>query len=274
MISKKLTLAAFLVYLTLSLPACGSTSPPPPTPINFLPLAVGNTWTYSRSVNPDKHVWYLQDVQRKEGGSSVLIARDINCVPGIHVETYRVIGQEKVFGEVDAWRVELESGQCRGRYEDVERILWFIDIERTKAADSSANELITYSEPWEPGLVDPPVQRRELVLLWKKLDSQEPIKTFLLINNIPIVQWTHKNIPLSITTPAGSFSECVEIIEDVIPFWDSKKGTDPFDVGWETYSYFCYNVGLVKEVQKDRNGEVTYILELTSHGVNEPKESP
>ncbi len=77
-----------------------------------------------------------------------------------------------------------------------------------------------------------------------------------------------------ITVPAGTFSNCLmncrmvngKNLADMLFEGASPVYEDDFGC-FRTESFFAKNIGLVKEVQYDREGKVTYTLDLKTFKV-------
>jgi len=272
-------------------PATATPTPVPPAPTltpmgtltstvsNLFPLAVGNSWNYSKTVSANMDVWHWRAIPIEEGGTFLTFGRRLpdsyyssielpDPRTRVCAETYSISKQvEAPCLGCPAWEIDF-TGDCQpGRYNDAQEIVWYYE---TKSDDhlqdmgpyTYAVERITYNRDalppgWEDIVVDPPVQERRFLVIWQTLTvsgSGIEVKESPSLGTDEVVEMTYRDSAVSVTTTVGSFDECVEVIEDV-----------KSEAGWTTYSYFCPGVGLVKEIQKDRNGEVTSCMELTRY---------
>lgn len=262
--------------------------------VSFLPLAVGNTWTYTRTVMPGKMVQYLITIPEKKGNADRKFAAQ-TCDPGTYDETYLIDRQEKLSDGTSTWRIKIDSPEapegCQGRYHEAQQIHWYAQSTDMAGADAEVFERITYDSSVlrDHDLVDPTVQTRNFLIEWETLGGKhaqgerldpdgttppDDYPTFTIATMVvPAASLTmfSEDAPWKVTTPAGSFDECIEAIE-YVQFDEAQSAPiiqENFGAGWVTYRYFCRGVGLVKEIQREwwKGEAVTYILELKSFNI-------
>lgn len=273
---------ALIMFLTLS-PWIASSRGKVASEADILPLAVGNTWTYSKTIPRGKEAFFQRSLIVRQGGYFLTVGTSgtetnepVSCL-----ETYKVVG----IGEKrKSWRVEITATppECRGknlrdgRYEDASRIFWEKEPNFSKDEVGIINERIIYDRDklppgWKDEVVDPIEEVRITSFVWKVLAGKDQpyisLKRELVGSNIKV---SSSNRTVSIKTPAGDFEDCVEVKEDVaIQKGNDKK--DPWSTGWTNCRYLCLGIGLVKEFQKTQSGDVLYFMELIKyHLVSSP----
>lgn len=220
---------------------------------HYLPLAKGNTWTYKKTIQGNREVfcWSLYDADR-------FIYGPLELTTGISEETYAV---EKSFVENGrkSWGIHVSGSEARdGRYGAmrgfIDKIIWrrvpssehVIEIDEIIVRHSS------FLGEWmqESPIVIEPI-RKEL-----KVSAMSGWWDNTTFHPYPIdIETTSQLEKVKITVPAGTWNEFLKICTEV--------NTD--DYQWVTCSYYARDVGLVKEIQKDRNGDLTYSLELVRY---------
>ena len=174
---------------------------------------------------------------------------------------------------------DLTHGPRDGRYQDALRIFWlkqFVDApgqpEPGKEVLGYINEKLVYDRNalgpgWRDEVSEPVEDTRVVGVIWKVLPAEG--RTFASIELRSLsgdTQIRASDTAVSLNTPAGSFLNCVETREDV----SRNNGRDlhnPSETGWIRSSVFCSNVGLVKEVERNRAGEMLYSMELQKYRV-------
>lgn len=243
---------------------------------DLLPLAVGNTWTYSTTVSEGKSSFFQRALGMKQGG--LFITTGIGAQgPLYQYETYTIVslGQES-----GSWQVEITASDSNGvnspfvkkRYDGANKVFW----QKSRIGDQDIigfiDEKIHYERDklppgWKEDVVDPIAETRTLVPIFKVLvgEKQSYIKYEVqaIGSNVKVSSF---NKMLGVNTSINNFENCVEVKEDV----EIKEANDirnPWSTGWVTYRYFCPAIGLVKELQENRAGEILYYSELIKYNL-------
>lgn len=245
----------------------------------YFPLAIGNTWTYKKtSFKPTEVYNYSEERTVESGGNTpkgstyFIIGRSLEGVmdsksPKVTQEKYTLIGKDEgVF-----FKVKVEGKNARdGRYDSIElqkepNIRWgYVKNKLCETIEGESMGTKTEKKTWcaiiEPNIVISPGKR----------EANEP----------PIWSIGAKMYKSSITVPAGEFKNCLQNLTMVrgknfaeVLFQDKSaeyvyNDDEQGDFGrFRTESFYAKNVGLVKEVQYNSKGEVTYQLELIEYNV-------
>jgi hypothetical protein len=220
---------------------------------NYLPLAVGNQWQYKRTILRDIYAWEGYAEEKEDGKSELqfLVGQPSGFAPGESTETYIITGTVEK-GGLQFWEVQVSSPQARdGRYGGVytqpDRILW--GRVASSAEIIEIDEILTQEAGYFIG-----AKREERILVVEPL-IQDNVQATLSHTRLPEIQYTALPDLTQVDVPAGKFSCSVEVV--------TKVDTDQFK--WETHSFYAPHIGLVKEVQYDDAGKVTYTLELVQY---------
>jgi hypothetical protein len=221
---------------------------------HYLPLAEGNTWTYKKAIPENREVfcWSVYQPGKYMFGP-------IKLNTGISEETYTV-KESNVENGRKFWEIQVSGPEARdGRYGamkgGIDKIIWrrvissgyIIQIDEIIVRDSF------FLGKWG--------QESPIVI--------EPIRKEINVGLLMSGWWDGKDFhPLpkeigtkalieegNITVPAGTWKEFLKVCTEV----KSKESQ------WVTCSYYARDIGLVKEIQKDRDGDLTYSLELVRY---------
>lgn len=289
----KVTLTILLVMVAF--PGCSkkeSTREKDALQSDFLPLAVGNTWVYRNSIPQGKHAYFQRAILMKQRGAKskelgyfITTGRthvqDTDRQPVDCLDTYRIIEPGETSG---SWRVEISVPESKcggdnlrdGRYGNASKIFWSKELIDTPGRPTPGKEILGYLREkiiydrnqlppgWKEDVVEPVEEIRNLGVLWKILPPKGESYFSVTIEMSRNAKLYAADKALSVKTPAGNFENCLEVKEDMtVQKGDDRK--DPWSTGWTTHRYFCAKIGLVKELQKNRSGEILYSLELVKY---------
>ncbi len=241
----------------------------------YLPLAVGNKWTYQRTVYKSDEVFhYRKQIIEKPGWNSpprgavyFTLGRTIEKMPQSSLETYS-ISNSTLTDKFASWDVEIEGTIPRdGRYSSLyikeePNVKWlYVDGGVWELMQGEYLGAETISQTWlavlEPGIIISDSAKEGEIPFWA-------IGAVL--------------IPEKITTPAGKFSSCLKnctmirgqnlkevLLKDMPPEYSEQE--DGFG-NFTTISFYAEDVGLIKEVQYNSKGELVYELALIEYKVN------
>lgn len=243
----------------------------------LLPLAVGNSWTYAKTVPQGKRAFFQRALPLQEGRSFVTIGQGVGIEGAVSCqETYTVVAS----GERGAWQVSITAsppecsaithGPRDGRYNGASKIFWEKAPSANKEFIGTLSERIVYDRErlppgWKDKVVEPIAEARDVGVLWRVLPPKG--QSYFSVTLAPVgsnFELSASDKVVALKTPAGSFDTCFAVQENIsIEKGSDKK--DPRATGWTTYRHFCLGVGLVKEWQENRAGEVLYTMELTNY---------
>lgn len=219
---------------------------------HYLPLAKGNTWTYRKTEKEKIFFWSLSERDKVWYGT-------IKSETGMSEETYAV-KESIIENGLKFWEIQVSSPKARdGRYGAVcgliDRILWgrvpssehIIEIEEIIVRKSY------FSDEWKeerPILIEPVVKDMKISVTPGRWDDTTGFHPHPL--DMTISAAIEK---LNITVSANTWKECLKVSTEV--------KTEKYQ--WTRHSYYVRGIGLVKEIQEDRNGDLTYLLELISY---------
>lgn len=191
-------------------------------------------------------------------------------------ETYTVVAS----GERGAWQISITAsppecsaithGPRDGRYNGASKIFWEKVPSDSKEFAGTLSERIVYDRArlppgWKAKVVEPIEEGRDMGVIWRILPPKG--QSYFSVKIAPV----GSNIELSasdragaLKTPASNFDTCFAVQENIRIETGSDK-QDPRATGWTTYRHFCLGVGLVKEWQENRAGEILYTMELTNY---------
>lgn len=231
---------------------------------SHFPLAVGNFWTYKRTVNSSPLHSFGYRVKEDLGGQGREGARIqiIGCEPSVNSgqERYNVIAENKDEDgfEISVKDLNLEDGEgdlADGRYafEELDKVIWVI---RKYSTGTVA--------VWEI---------REGIYFGNYVQSSDYLA--LLTPNIglgikPSIDKEGKKVYEKeiisekyngeVEVPAGKFRNCIRNTKKFIggPKFENITNID----------FYAKNVGLIQEIQYNSKGEITYKLELIDYNVD------
>jgi len=224
----------------------------------YFPLAVGNMWTYKRTVSQGKKplFWFVYEVEKSrplnqywdaridhpKGSWASYVGNAVDIESGI--ETYKIVKKIDQVGEykkLDAFEVTVSDKARDGRYElqKLEGVYW------RYTESGFVWEVIRGFHLGEGILVNDYI-------------------AFLKLNEgLEEVSERKRRISCErseeINVPAGRFKNCIENTIKSLGGIEEEEFT--------TIDYFEKNVGLVKEVQYNSKGKITYKLELINYNV-------
>jgi len=247
-------------------------------PVDYMPLAVGNTWSYTRTVAPKKRVFCYADEVLPLPDGKKSISFTVNAVrdlPDTSVESYSVTGKAgpTAWGE-DFWNVSVDGNNPRdGRFVSFAKgrhttlntkvIKWGYSgkclVEAMDGISTHTQDDRAVAFGRIMGLLEPDNH------IYQERGDGEP------------KQWLVNAMPnkATISVPAGTFDECLECVT-IVAINGAKEfafltHTDPADRNsfgkFTEKAYFAPHVGLVEEIQTDVNGDEVYRLELKSYSV-------
>lgn len=293
-------LVALVLSLVVSTAGCGDGAPSAAAPRQKLaqtalvPLAVGNTWTYSKTVPQGKHGFFqrtlLAERSEVKGQFGTFITtgrthvRETDTAAVTCLETYKVVSPGDKEG---VWQVAVTATPpaCQGdnsenlrdgRYGAAQKIVWRTEAGVSPQTVGLLTETILFDRDslppgWQDIVVEPIQDSHDLALLWKILekDEKKAVSHDLGHAYARNTSTFSSNFSSPIKTQVGSFDNCLEVHEEV-NIQKGKDTSDPFSTGWITYRFFCHGVGLVKELQKDRAGDVLYVMDLIKYELSSP----
>jgi hypothetical protein len=231
---------------------------------SYLPIAVGNTWTYSITVNPGQKLEFVLSLLVSSNQFSHYIIQSYPCGSGIYSETYTVVNQV----DESTWGIRVDhEGECQGIYRGATEILW--SLEPAALGRESAKKIIEHIEydpnappsgldRWPDRSLDLPTH--EATILWMSNESFAS-KVYQVPNGIEEI---FVGGSTEIETDAGLFKGCLGVLERVTDELLGGQESDSKE-GWIRFSGFCPGVGLAKREQKDRDGRVVYSMMLISY---------
>lgn len=232
--------------------ACTKPAPSPEQAFSgYLPLADGNTWTYTKTVSGTVLAWEGYRVAGK--GVQFVVGPSRDVTPGRSEETYSIKGKAVKYGP-GLWDVKVEPDLSKardGRYGGLltrpEKILW--------GRIPSGTDVIHIGEVLIRESVFEGEKRHEGTLL------VEPLKegVEVMVQDLKGVIFRTSPQLLDVTVAAGRFPCSLEMTMTV-------EGTQPGSK-WTTHSYYAFGVGLVREVQRDARNNEIYSLELRRYRV-------
>jgi hypothetical protein len=255
-----------------------------PDKLDFLPLAAGNNWTYVKRVPPGRRAFVERSLRLKDQRLFVTTGESVGVSGAVHcTETYTVV-RNAGGGE---WEIsvrasprecsELTHGPRDGRYLGAVRTAWMKRLMASPGMPTPGEEVLGYIQEkltydrdglppgWRDDVTEPVEETRVIGVIWKALPP--PGQSFASVELRSLAGTSvirGSDTPVSLQVPAGSFSNCIETKEDV----SRSTGRDlrnPSETGWTRRSHFCPNVGLVKEVETNRAGDVLYSMDLETY---------
>ncbi|MBU3912465.1 MAG: hypothetical protein KKE50_00070 [Nanoarchaeota archaeon] len=248
----------------------------------YFPLAIGNTWTYKKTSFKPTEIYSYTMERTVEAGwdtpkglTSFVVGRSLGGIrdskkedksPEITQEKYTITGK----GEGIFFNVKVEGENTRdGRYYSIEspilkrepNVRWgYVGNGLWETIEGKNMDTKTEKKTWctiiKPGIVVSPGNRED--------------------NKPPMWSIGAKMYKSTIAVPAGEFKNCLENLAMVhgknvgeVLFqgkpaeyvYDNPNEQSGFG-RFRTESFYAKNVGLVKEIQYNSKGEVTYQLEL------------
>lgn len=216
----------------------------------YLPLSVGNNWTYRKKVPEGAKVFFIKPYPH--GENEAILKGPSEILSGESQETF-VVKDHRTEDGIERWEITITPKTARdGRYgtgpfKNADTVLWGRVISSGSVIE--IGEIFIYNS----SILEPKERRHTLPLFVEPLLENADVTIF---GNAPGEYGSsHKRVTVEV--PAGRFEGCLEMVQKV-------KGTDEYKM-WTIHSYFASGVGLVKEIQKDEKGNTTYTLELLKY---------
>ena len=240
----------------------------------YAPLAVGNRWTYLKTVKKPVDIFYLTAMSVIRPSKELRLGKRILLTGRPHFarafaeqdeETYMIEQQIN-----DAWLVSALGQNPRdGRYIDQKpgsKIQWYYNrnsVEETVECTDAGAET-----------------QRKTILAFLQLDA---IVTDGLHHGAPHLSIGSNRHRGRIKVPAGTFTDCLRtvrithcknplevVLHSAAPEYAFEPGKNEEKMRFGrfmTESFYAKDIGLVKEVQHNALGEETYVLELRSYTI-------
>jgi hypothetical protein len=257
-----------------------------------MPLAVGNSWTYrwtspsvtnDAEVSSEKPLFYGR--QRYEYGGKGMFALCYRYMARTHDESYTVVRQdgEHFFFEITT-SPEVAMDQVRdGRFDSSRENCWtWWQSEGSRGLTESIKRGWTY--PGRQHLLDGGAEPEEL-----PADHRNAIHVewdgpgwhcgiAFSVGGTQVIE-TYELASRPVTVPAGTFTNCIEVIEEVYDKEKIKKAAGgPSEtpeailiknreefLWWRTRTLWAPGVGRVLEYQQLADGTIAYRLELVRY---------
>lgn len=224
----------------------------------YFPLAIGNEWTYKRTVSQGKKplFWFVYEVEKPrplnqywdaridhpKGSWASYVGNAVDIESG--TETYKIVKKTDQVGEykkLDAFEVTVSDKARDGRYElqKLEGVYW------RYTESGFVWEVIRGFHLGEGILVNGYIA---FLKLNEELEEVSERKRRISCKRSE-----------EINVPAGRFKHCIENTIKSLGGVEEEEFT--------TIDYFAKDVGLAKEVQYNSKGEMTYKLELIDYNV-------
>ena len=219
----------------------------------YLPLNEGNKWVYRKTVPSGSTVYVIQPWPQGKESSFVMGPSQIK--PGVFSETIRVKKKRVDSKGRESWEIEISPKTSRdGRYgagvaSGPDTLLW------GRVVSSGAIIQIDETFIFAPTVFQDERQRKIPLLI----EPFTPRVEASIINGIG--EYTSKSQRSTVKVPAGLFKDCLEM-NIAVKENSEVRTTGP---GWITVSHYAPGVGLVKEIQKNSEGAMTYLLELVEY---------
>jgi len=216
----------------------------------YLPLVVGNKWTYAKTVSGKTPVVAWEAF--KIGEKTQFVFGPVKAIAaGTYEETYSVAAITEEDGR-QRWLIDLPIATARdGRYSGLvartDKVYWGRVV--------SSEHLIEIGEiqVWEH--FAGPYKHQRTLLIDPFLEGVEAT-----LQSLTTVQTKNSAKRASVTVPAGSFSGCLMVTGTLtVP----NSGNEDGQI-WNTLSWYAPGVGLVKE-QQEHDGIASYTLELIKY---------
>lgn len=228
----------------------------------YFPLAVGNIWGYKRTVFPGKtplnrfECEVIEDLDMTGDGRHTILGFGIEPSITSRNEIYKVISQESENFIIEGYTTnkkgerEMVEGYEPYTLQELEKLIWRVN-------EWSGKTFVVY-------------EIKEGIDLGNRVHCAELIGFLkpdggLLINVEPNSESKkyHKKVMSEyggkIKVPAGTFNKTLKNTFEFI------GGVEVEDV--KIIRFFVKDVGLIKEIQYDSKGEITYQLELVEYNV-------
>jgi hypothetical protein len=209
-----------------------------PTPPSYLPLAVGNSWTY-RVEHPKDGTF--TKVNRVEKMDEIPFGPR-KGTPAFLLVTTKVGGTNGVDDRTDSWQLP-----------DGSHVLRFAERSYKNVAGTVNEEIY-----WMPSKlrVDGTAAHTTAGAIWEERYAeftamQSGIRLITPLKFDEVDTWTVEAADETVTVDAGTFSKCVRL----------KKAGSSTDAG-KTY-WYCLGVGKVKELGRAGSGQNEYLTTYT-----------
>jgi len=224
-------------------------------PFSLFPLEIGNFWEYKRK-SFSENCFYINNKIDKNGNIVDKIAAYQNDLKNEHFETYTIIHMKN-----NNFRCEVIKSSSKsknpirdGRYEKINKIEYFwkqdrnffkTEIQKELFECLKNNKMTNYA-------------CRSLIVL----DPEMGLLSFENSNSNCKIETKFIKEGNVIKVPAGTFKCRFKTVKTVFDINNNDL------MYCETVSYWCPDVGMIKEIQKLKEDKISYVLELSKYKVN------
>lgn len=234
------------------------------------PFAIGNSWTFSKTVQPGYNVQFWVQLNAQDGGTGEILLDDTLCSPGTYQQTFTVVQQ---ISET-AWEIKLTSpsDECLGRYRDASQIVWSVEPKFVSAEHQGQVivEKITYPtlpDDWilaNPEVIVEPIIHTQILAYI--LSGPE---NYVFQDNFAFAMVFYtagQDSPHS--TPAGELSACTisrATFSQDLAGHEENRIEIKLITGWQELITYCNGVGFAEFQEWDLDGNVVYKMELVEY---------
>ena len=261
---------------------------------DYLPLAKGNWWKYRKRVSAEntqigkgeEHcpIFTYEEIDVEDARIQSTATR--MSKPGDSFETYSVTSDiEKTDDGYMRFEVEVKMSaeadspflfRRDGRYEDAKKVLWVFGEGRQFLRPDGRKAPTVYKEHVFKDVSDD-LLRKPRTEPWHEAGKTQGLAQHIVLLHLAQescevtyakpdgdTEIRASTVPEVVNVPAGEFARCIWTsfkVKNVQSSSNDKAAT------WSRTSYFAPSVGLVKELQTDSSGRVTYELDLLEYHV-------
>ncbi|MGB7531449.1 MAG: PGF-CTERM sorting domain-containing protein [Halobacteriota archaeon] len=228
---------------------------------NLLPLSEGNEWEYKITVPPDGDFYYFNEILYPSKRRASLKGRFLPD-PGEYSLKFVVTDEIEESEFAKYWKIRVEKDSL-GMYSrrDIESVWWgYLAGTSGKKGERLEYKPEKIREKGRPFSVT--------TLLFENPDVSSIEEGFEGKPPYFYLKCFPDQVVASV--PAGRFSNCWIFVQKIPVAKEFDINNFSPSLGFQTYSYYAPNVGLVKQYQEDSEGHRLYTMELVSYKIAAP----
>lgn len=227
----------------------------------YLPMVKGRFWEY-KIIVPEEGDYFSLRYIAYEPGNLVSATRSRNpfAKKGTYVLRYAVKGKTK---DQNVWEIQVEKDTLK-LYSDVEKVFW--EFEKSENGHVMIKERLIFTRQFammnSPSSSFMPALEAECSNLM--FFEQAKDEHYAIESQDTIFSYLNRGVKMDV--PAGKFSDCIVVAEEVKP---SDKPDETFlpSLGWLTLSVWAPNIGLVQKTQLSAKKKELCTMYLIDYGV-------
>lgn len=226
----------------------------------YLPMTEGRFWEYEIKVPEGGNSFSLRHIIYDDRLVYATRSQNPLVKEGTYALRYAVKGKTE---NPNVWEIKVEKDTLK-LYSDVEKVFW--EFEKSEKGHVMITERLVFTRQFammnNPSSSFMPALKAEssnLMFFEQAKDEHYAIES-------QETTYSYLNQGVKVDVPAGKFSDCVVVAEEVNPS-DKLDEAFPPSFGWITLSVWSPDIGLVRKTQLSTKKKILWTMDLIDYGV-------